>query len=165
VKRVTADYDGKPVRGVCSNYLCDLQKGDTVRVIGPYGSTFLMPNRPSSNLIMICTGTGSAPMRAMTERCRRLAKSDEFHGKLMLFFGARTQHELPYFGPLMNLPKNFIDINLALSREPNQPKRYVQDLMRERSQDVMQLLDDSETCIYVCGLKGMETGVLEALRD
>ena len=25
VKRVTADHDGKPVRGVCSNYLCDLQ--------------------------------------------------------------------------------------------------------------------------------------------
>jgi benzoyl-CoA 2,3-dioxygenase component A len=29
VKRVTADHDGKPVRGVCSNYLCDLRKGDT----------------------------------------------------------------------------------------------------------------------------------------
>src|SRR5690606_24911805 len=27
VKRVTTDYDGNPVRGVCSNYLCDLQKG------------------------------------------------------------------------------------------------------------------------------------------
>src|SRR5690606_22830624 len=70
VKRVTSDYDGNPVRGVASNYLCDLQKGDKVRVIGPFGNTFLMPNLPHSNLIMICTGTGSAPMRAMTERCR-----------------------------------------------------------------------------------------------
>src|SRR3546814_9006846 len=66
---------------------------------------------------MICTGTGSAPMRAMTERCRRLLKESTFLGKLMLFFGARTERELPYFGPLMNLPKDFIDINLALSRE------------------------------------------------
>lgn len=164
VKRVTVDYDGNPFHGVCSNYLCDLKKNDQVRVIGPLGNTFLMPNQKDSNLIMICTGTGSAPMRAMTERCRRLSKDGNFDGQLMLFFGARTQRELPYFGPLMNLPADFIDINLALSREPDQPKRYVQDLIRERADDVHRLLDDSNTCIYVCGLKGMETGVLEALQ-
>src|SRR5690606_41256281 len=72
VKRVTSDYDGKPVRGVASNYLCDVQKGDKVKVIGPFGNTFLMPNLPHSNLIMICTGTGSAPLRALTGRCRPL---------------------------------------------------------------------------------------------
>ena len=33
----------------------------------------------------------------------------------MLFFGARTKEELPYFGPLQSLPKDFIDINLAFS--------------------------------------------------
>src|SRR3546814_10273592 len=44
VKRVDVDYDGKPTRGVCSNYLCDLKKNDTVRVIGPFGNTFLMPD-------------------------------------------------------------------------------------------------------------------------
>src|SRR5690606_14726852 len=151
-------------RGVCSNYLCDLKKNDTVKVIGPFGNTFLMPNLPHSNIIMICTGTGSAPMRAMTERCRRLTKDKAFNGKLMLFFGARTEHELPYFGPLMNLPKDFIDINLALSRAPDKPKRYVQDLIRERAADVRALLKDENTTIYVCGLKGMETGVLEALK-
>jgi len=165
VKRVTKDYDGNPVNGVCSNYLCDLQKNDTVRVIGPFGNTFLMPNHADANIIMICTGTGSAPMRAMTERCRRLSKTEDFKGKLMLFFGARTERELPYFGPLMNLPKNFIDINLALSRTPGQPKRYVQNLIRERSSDVLKLLDDNNTYVYVCGLKGMEVGVIEALRD
>ena len=58
VKRVTADRDGEPVRGVASNYLCDLKKGDKVSVVGPYGASFLMPNHPGSNLIMICTGTG-----------------------------------------------------------------------------------------------------------
>jgi benzoyl-CoA 2,3-dioxygenase component A len=150
---------------VCSNYLCDLQKNDTVKVIGPFGNTFLMPNLAHANIIMICTGTGSAPMRAMTERCRRLTKNREYNGKLMLFFGARTERELPYFGPLMNLPKDFIDINLALSRAPEQPKRYVQDLIRERSADVLNLLDDAETYIYVCGLKGMEVGVIEALQE
>ena len=164
VKRVTQDHGGAAAHGVCSNYLCDLAKNDTVQVIGPFGHTFLMPNHPRANLIMICTGTGSAPMRAMTERSRRLAGAADI-GKLMLFFGARTERELPYFGPLMKLPRDFIDINLALSREPGQPKRYVQDLIRERAAHVRDLLSDRNTCIYVCGLKGMEIGVLDALRD
>ena len=166
VKRVTEDHQGKPVRGVASNYLCDLKLGDKVQVIGPFGASFLMPNHPRSNIVMVCTGTGSAPMRAMTEWRRRLRQTAKFEGgKLMLFFGARTQQELPYFGPLQSLPKDFIDINLAFSRTPGQPKRYVQDLMRERTADLGALLHDANTCIYVCGLKSMEEGVLLALRD
>ena len=101
VKRVTEDHQGRPTRGVASNYLCDLKVGDAVQVIGPFGQSFLMPNHPKSHIVMICTGTGSAPMRAMTEWRRRLRKSGKFEsGKLMLFFGARTREELPYFGPL-----------------------------------------------------------------
>ena len=134
IKRVLEDHQGQPVRGVASNYMCDLQVGDKVQVIGPFGASFLMPNHPRSSVVMICTGTGSAPMRAMTEWRRRLRASGKFEGgKLMLFFGARTREELPYFGPLMNLPKDFIDINFAFSRTPGQPRRYVQDAMRAGS--------------------------------
>jgi benzoyl-CoA 2,3-dioxygenase component A len=166
VKRVLHDWNGSAVRGVGSNYLCDLQVGDAVDVIGPFGTSFLMPNHPKSNIVMICTGTGSAPMRAMTEWRRRERKSSSAEqGKLMLFFGARTKEELPYFGPLMNLPKDFIDINLVFSREAGKPKRYVQDAMRERAADLSALLADSSTYIYVCGLKAMEEGVVMALRD
>ena len=166
IKRVLEDHHGNPVRGVGSNYMCDLQVGDAVQVIGPFGASFLMPNHPRSNIVMICTGTGSAPMRAMTEWRRRLRKSGKFEeGKLLLFFGARTQEELPYFGPLQNLPKDFIDINFAFSRTLGAPKRYVQDAMRERAADLALLLQDPGTCFYVCGLKSMEEGVLLALRD
>ena len=166
VKRVLEDHQGRPVRGVASNFVCDLQVGDTVQVIGPFGTSFLMPNHSKSNIVMICTGTGSAPMRAMTEWRRRLRQSGKFEGgKLMLFFGARTQQELPYFGPLQNLPKDFIDTHFAFSRTPGQPKRYVQDAMRERAADLVPLLKDANTFFYVCGLKSMEEGVVLALRD
>ncbi|MGZ3443314.1 MAG: benzoyl-CoA 2,3-epoxidase subunit BoxA [Polyangia bacterium] len=166
VKRVTEDHHGRPTRGVASNYLCDLKVGDTVQVIGPFGQSFLMPNHPRSHIVMICTGTGSAPMRAMTEWRRRLRKSGKFEGgKLMLFFGARTREELPYFGPLTSLPKDFIDINLAYSRTPGQPRKYVQDLIHERAVDLVPLLGDANSHFYVCGLKAMEEGVLLALRD
>ena len=166
VKRVLEDHQGRAVRGVASNYVCDLQVGDKVQVIGPFGASFLMPNHPRSSIVMICTGTGSAPMRAMTEWRRRLRASGKFEGgKLMLFFGARTQEELPYFGPLQNLPKDFIDISFAFSRTPGQPKRYVQDMMRERAADLVPLLQDPDSYFYVCGLKSMEEGVVLALRD
>ncbi|MEI8157080.1 MAG: benzoyl-CoA 2,3-epoxidase subunit BoxA [Burkholderiales bacterium] len=166
IKRVLEDPLGQPLRGVASNYMCDLQVGDKVQVIGPFGASFLMPNHPRSHIVMICTGTGSAPMRAMTEWRRRLRQSGKFEGgKLMLFFGARTKEELPYFGPLQSLPKDFIDINFAFSRTPGQPKRYVQDLMRERAADLAILLADPNTYFYVCGLKSMEDGVVLALRD
>ena len=166
VKRVLTDQQGKPVRGVGSNYVCDLSPGDKVQVIGPFGASFLIPNHPRSHIVMICTGTGSAPMRGITEWRRRLRQSGKFEGgKLMLFFGARSQEELPYFGPLQKLPKDFIDISFAFSRTPGQPKRYVQDLMRERAADLAPLLADPNAYFYVCGLKSMEQGVLLALRD
>ena len=166
IKRVLQDHQGNPVRGVASNFMCDLQVGDTVEVIGPFGASFLMPNHPKSHIVMICTGTGSAPMRAMTEWRRRLRQTGKFEGgKLMLFFGARTQEELPYFGPLQSLPKDFIDTTFAFSRTPGQPRKYVQDAMRERAADLAALLKDPDTHFYVCGLKSMEEGVVLALRD
>ena len=192
VKRVLEDHQGHPVRGVASNYICNLKVGDAVDVIGPFGSSFLMPNHPKSHIVMICTGTGSAPMRAMTEWRRRLRAAAEPRqgnpassganagraaawgsgpsgsldsGRLMLFFGARTQEELPYFGPLQNLPKDFIDISFAFSRTPGARKRYVQDVMRERAADLVPLLADPDAYFYVCGLKAMEEGVVLALHD
>jgi benzoyl-CoA 2,3-dioxygenase component A len=166
IKRVLEDHQGNPVRGVASNYMCDLAVGDKVQVIGPFGTSFLMPNHPKSHIVMICTGTGSAPMRAMTEWRRRLRASGKFEGgKLMLFFGARSKEELPYFGPLQNLPKDFIDTNFTFSRTAGQPKKYVQDAMRERAADLLPLLADPQAYFFVCGLKAMEEGVVLALRD
>ncbi|CAG9172812.1 Benzoyl-CoA oxygenase component A [Cupriavidus laharis] len=163
VKRVEEDHDGNPVRGVASNFLCDLAKGDTVQVVGPFGATFLMPNHREASIMMVCTGTGSAPMRAMTERMRR--NMDHFSGHRMLFFGARNSRELPYFGPLLKLPRDFLDIHFAFSRDAEVPRRYVQDAIREASDGVAALLGNPHGHIYICGLKGMEEGVLAAFGD
>ena len=149
--------------GKCSNYLCDLKKGDKVEISGPYGSTFLMPNDPSAHILMICTGTGSAPFRAFTERRRRAAPGAS--GSLMLFFGARSPDELPYFGPLQKVPDWLLKQHLVYSRVPDRPKEYVQDRVRLMSDELGQLLKSPKLHIYVCGLKGMESGVEEALQE
>lgn len=164
VKRVAErQADGGVFRGVASNWLCDLPRGATLDVVGPFGATFLMPDDPQADIIMICTGTGSAPFRAFTERRRRAMPWAS--GRLYLFFGARTPQELPYFGPLQKVPGKLLDKELVYSRLPDAPREYVQDRMRTRAADLAALLPRPTTYIYVCGLRGLEDGVEAALTD
>lgn len=149
--------------GVCSNYVCDLKKGDKVQVTGPFGATFLMPDDPAANILMICTGTGSAPFRGFTERRRRNHK--DAPGRMVLYFGARRPEELPYFGPLQKVPDGLLRKHFCYSRVPGEPKTYVQDRMRTTADEVVVFLKNANTHIYLCGLKGMETGVDEAFAD
>jgi len=142
--------------GVCSNYLCDLGKGDKVKITGPFGATFLMPNDAEARLLMICTGTGAAPFRAFTMRRQRL---DARGGDMVLFFGARAPDSLPYFGPLNKIPNRQLRKHLVYSRIPGAPKEYVQDRLLVESDDVAEMLGDGRTHIYICGLRGMEQGV------
>ncbi|HYA71682.1 MAG TPA: benzoyl-CoA 2,3-epoxidase subunit BoxA [Roseiarcus sp.] len=149
--------------GVCSNYVCDLKKGDKVRLTGPFGATFLMPNDPKARLLMICTGTGSAPFRAFTMRRQR--NGAEASASMTLVFGARTPDSLPYFGPLNKVPDTVLKKHLVFSRAEGRPKRYVQDTLREEQEAIAELLADSNAYVYVCGLRAMERGVEEALAD
>jgi len=149
--------------GVCSNYVCDLKRGDKITVTGPFGATFLLPDDPQARLIMICTGTGSAPFRAFTMRRQRTIPDVE--GSMHLFFGARTPQSLPYFGPLEKVPESFLAKHFAFSRIDEQTKEYVQDKLRDARDTIAGMLEDHNTYIYVCGLKAMEAGVDEAFAD
>ncbi len=148
-------------KGVCSNYLCDLEKGAEVKVTGPFGSTFLMPNDPRARILMICTGTGSAPFRAFTMHRQRYYS--DASGQMTLIFGARTPDSLPYFGPLKKVPDTVLRKHLVFSRLPGEPKQYVQHRLREVSDEIAEMLVDPNAHIYICGLRAMEEGVEEAL--
>ena len=153
----------REINGLCSNHLCDLKKGDHVSVTGPFGSTFLMPNDSEAKLLMICTGTGAAPMRAFTmARQRNLAAVE---GGMVMFFGARTPESLPYHGPLKKIPESLLEKQLVYSRMPGQEREYVQHRMRREEATIARLLEDDNTHIYICGLKEMEEGVEQAFSD
>jgi benzoyl-CoA 2,3-dioxygenase component A len=149
--------------GICSNYVCDLKVGDKVKVTGPFGATFLMPNDAQANLLMICTGTGSAPFRAFTMRRQR--SNGGSSGGMTLVFGARTPESLPYFGPLKKVPETILRKHLVFSRIAGGPKHYVQDKLREEADAVAEILRDPNAYIYICGLRSMEEGVEKALSD
>jgi benzoyl-CoA 2,3-dioxygenase component A len=147
--------------GVASNFLCDLEKGDKVELTGPFGATFLMPNDRQAKLLMICTGTGSAPFRGFTMRRQR--EGVDGAATMTLVFGARTPEELPYFGPLGKVPDRVLMKHFAFSRVPGARKTYVQDKLREREDEIAALIADPQAHVYICGLRGMEAGVEEAL--
>ena len=149
--------------GLVSDWLCDRRVGDKIYVTGPFGATFLMPNDANANLIMICTGTGAAPFRAFIER-RRHAMA-EAAGRAILFFGARSHGELPYFGPLQEVGEDVLEKHLVFSRLPDVAKEYVQDRMRGQALELGPLLASPLTHIYICGLKGMEAGVDAAFAE
>jgi benzoyl-CoA 2,3-epoxidase subunit A len=146
--------------GVCSNYVCDLKKGDKVKITGPFGATFLMPNDPKARLLMVCTGTGAAPFRGFTMRRQRIATPGG--GDMALFFGARAPDSLPYFGPLNKVPSRLLRKHMVFSRIPGAPKEYVQDRLMVESEEIAEMLGDPNTHIYICGLRGMEEGVEKA---
>jgi len=161
VKRVVDEWQGQPYHGVASNFLCDLQPGDAVSCIGPMGEKFLMPQDPDARIMMICTGTGIAPMRGFIQRQQRI--NPQPRHALQLYYGARSAAEMAYLAELQELPATLVETHLALSREPGQPKCYVQDLLRERAEQVADFLAAEKSHVFICGLVAMEQAVLDAL--
>ena len=163
VKRVVDEWGGRPYRGVASNFLCDTRFGDVVRCVGPIGSTFLLPPSKPSRLLMICTGTGIAPMWGFIRRNLRegMVEGDG----MMLIYGGRVPEEMAYHAELQSLQAGVVDMHFAYSRLSGSPKRYVQDVLREEAGRIGGLIEDPAAHIYVCGLRGMETGVSAALEE
>lgn len=161
IKRVVDEWQGKPYRGVASNFMCDLQPGDRVNCVGPIGEHFLMPQSSDSRILMICSGTGIAPMRSFIQQQQRLSVSPK--APLQLFYGGRTQAEMAYTDELLALPGSLLNTHLALSRSPQQPKRYVQDLLRQESDLIADFLRNENSHIFICGMIAMGQEVMQVL--
>jgi len=159
-------------KGVCSNYLCDLQPGEDVKMTGPVGKMMLMPEaEPWRDLIMVGTGTGIAPYRGFV---RRLFVEDTparkaYTGLAWLFLGVANTDALLYddeFQAVRDANPEQFRIDYALSREQKNKdggKMYIQDKVGEYADEIFTRLDNGAV-IYFCGLKGMMPGIEEMLK-
>lgn len=150
--------------GVCSSFLCDANVGDTVNITGPVGKAFLMPPVENANMIMIATGTGIAPFRAFLKT--RYSQRAHETGQSWLFFGCQTQKDFLYPDELDAYPKETFHLVNAVSREQQNSeggRMYVQHRLQEHAETIFNLLKDPRTYIYMCGLRGMEPGVMDGL--
>ena len=165
---------GEMVYGVCSSHICGLQPGDEVKITGPTGKEMLLPDDPNATIIMMATGTGIAPFRAylwrMFKDAERAANPDyKFNGLAWLFFGIATTPNILYKEELEELQDKYPDnlhLTYAISREQKNPqggRMYIQDRIAENAEKLWELMQKDNTHTYICGLKGMEGGIDEAL--
>lgn len=167
VKRLVYTNDqGEVVKGVCSNFLCDLKPGQEVTITGPVGKEMLMPIDPNANIIMLATGTGIAPFRGYLWKMFFEKHDDyKFNGLSWLFLGVPTSSSLLYKEEFEKMkeksPDNF-RVDFAVSREQTNEKgerMYIQTRMGQYAAELWELFKKENTYVYMCGLKGMEKGI------
>ncbi|MBZ8179392.1 ferredoxin--NADP reductase [Oscillatoria salina] len=161
---------GETVYGVCSTFLCNLEEGADVTITGPVGKEMLLPDDEDANIIMMATGTGIAPFRAYLWRMFKEQHEDyKFKGFAWLIFGIPKTANILYKEELEALQQEFPDnfrITYAISREQQNSeggRMYIQHRVAEQSEELWNLIQKEKTHTYICGLKGMEDGIDEAL--
>ena len=164
---------GEEIKGVCSTYLCDINPGDKVKITGPVGKEMLLPEDEEANVIMFATGTGIAPMRTYLRRMFEAGERDKngwkFRGKAWLFMGAPKTPNLLYDDDFEKYQEEFPDnfrYTKAISREQKNSKggrMYIQDRVLEHADEIFSMIEDPKTHVYMCGLRGMEPGIDEAM--
>jgi len=166
VKRTIDEYESKIYLGIASNYLSDLKPGDTVKVTGPSGKRFLLPeNAKDFNYVFFATGTGIAPFRGMI---LELFEEQDFQYECALVFGCPYRTDLLYADFLDEMHEkhpNFHYIK-SISREGRRKdgtKHYVQTKLIDNQDLLGPILAKENTLIYICGMKGMETGIYKEL--
>ena len=173
VRHLQYEKDGETINGVCSTYLCDVEPGTKVKITGPVGKEMLLPEDEEANVIMLATGTGIAPMRTYLRRMFEAKEREEngwkFRGKAWLFMGAPKTANLLYEEDLLHYEKEYPDnfrYTKAISREQQNPKggrMYIQDRVSEHAEEIFAMIEDPKTHVYMCGLRGMEPGIDEAM--
>ncbi|MEB3355436.1 MAG: phycobilisome linker polypeptide [Synechococcales bacterium] len=166
---------GETVYGVCSTYLCNMPVGSEVKITGPVGKEMLLPEEEDANVIMMATGTGIAPFRAYLWRMfkdeeRNLNPNyNNFKGFAWLIFGIPKTPNILYKEELEAIqeryPENF-RLTYAISREQQNKeggRMYIQHRVAEYAEELFKLIQNEKTHTYICGLKGMEDGIDEAL--
>lgn len=152
--------------GVASNFLCDAQVGDKVALSGPNGKRFLLPvDRSAHDYLFFATGTGIAPFRGMVID---LLESGCASG-VTLVMGAPYASDLLYHDQFLRLQEAHPTFRYvtAISRERQDDgagPMYVQDrLTTAPCEAALASLRSGRALVYVCGIAGMEIGILQQL--
>ncbi|OAB62210.1 hypothetical protein AY599_25700 [Leptolyngbya valderiana BDU 20041] len=151
--------------GVTSNYLCDLRPGDELRLSGPNGKRFVLPARPDEHdYVFFATGTGIAPFRGMVLDLIKSAPQS----RIALIMGAPYETDLLYdemFADLAKKHERFTYLP-TVSRHAHRdasPGCYVQDRLERDRGTLGELLCSERGLVYVCGLLGMDLGIVQGI--
>uniref|UniRef100_A0A8C8SRE1 Nitric oxide synthase n=1 Tax=Pelusios castaneus TaxID=367368 RepID=A0A8C8SRE1_9SAUR len=166
----TRDGEGPIHHGVCSSWFNRIQADEVVPCFVRGAPGFHMPQDPQVPCILIGPGTGIAPFRSFWQQ--RLFEIEHKGGSepcpMILVFGCRQSKIDHIYKEETLLAKNkgiFKELYTAYSREPDKPKKYVQDVLQEQlAQAVYKALKEQGGHIYVCGDVTMAGDVFKAIQ-
>lgn len=149
--------------GRATSMLFDMLPGTEVDATGPFGR-FVLRDDPPSRYLLIATGTGVSPYRAMLPQLRRLLDGKNYQATLML--GVRSPEELLFGEDFLALAREnsafqFITSYSRMLSNPPQPherKGYVQDHLMELNPD------PAHDIVYLCGNPDMIDSAVERLK-
>ncbi len=155
--------------GVASNYLCNLNVGDEVKITGPQGKRFLLPvDKGAHDYIFLATGTGIAPFRGMLMELLE-GPGGPVSSDIHLIMGVAFTADLLYDDFLRELcakHRNF-HYYTAISREaPREGCRgeYCHHVFARRfASDFATLFESRRALVYICGILGMQFGVFQEI--
>ena len=154
------EKDGRTHLGFCSEHLQSLSEGDTV--YGYILSNNMRLNKdPSKPMILVANGSGYAPFRSFLQCLQYEASLGQEVGEIFLFFGCQTKNHMIYEEDIESIKKFQIRItvHVALSRQPEIPKKYVQDVIKENASIISHSLVAEKGSMYVCGGQNMAKAV------
>jgi NAD(P)H-flavin reductase len=142
-----------------------LETGGLIDASGPYGRFCLMPADSNQRYLLIGTGTGVTPYRAMLPQIEALIAQRGI--EVVLLFGARTPVELLYGDEFRAFaekhPRNFRFVPCFSRELPAQPHAdvrhgYVQQFLSEFAPDT------ATDIAYLCGNPNMVDACFDALK-
>jgi CDP-4-dehydro-6-deoxyglucose reductase len=137
----------KVENGQMSQYWFNEAKvNDLLRMEGPLG-TFCLRENPASNLILLATGTGIAPIKAILEHLSESPHHNTYH-QIHLYWGGRTAQDLYWQPDFPGLPLSFTPV---LSRVVGGKTRtgYVQHAVIDGGPNL------KDAVVYACGSEMM----------
>uniref|UniRef100_A0A8C4VBK9 Nitric oxide synthase n=1 Tax=Falco tinnunculus TaxID=100819 RepID=A0A8C4VBK9_FALTI len=165
----TRDGQGPLHHGVCSTWLNTIALNEIVPCFIRSANEFRLPEEPTKPCILIGPGTGIAPFRSFwLQRLHDLEKKGIKGGDMTLLFGCR-QPEMDHIykeeTDEMKRKGVLKEVYTAYSRQPGQPKVYVQDILQSKLETkVCNLLHKEEGHLYVCGDVHMAKDVAQTLK-
>ncbi|KAE9368872.1 putative NADPH-cytochrome P450 reductase [Stipitochalara longipes BDJ] len=126
-------------------------------------SKFRLPTLPKHPIILVASGSGLAPFLGFLTERQRLSSIGREVGKSLLFFGCRSSADYIYQSELQALSQGNggegIEVVNAFSREKGEERKYVQDRVEEREEEVVRMLVEENAYFYICGSAAMARDV------
>lgn len=138
----------KVAQGKMSQYWFEHAKvNDLLRMEGPLG-TFCLRRSEARHLVLLATGTGIAPIKAMLEQLAFAAPESITFDQIHLYWGGRVEQDIYWHPVFETLPLTYTPV---LSRTPDWQGRkgYIQQALIDDGHDL------NNAVVYACGSQAM----------